>query len=658
MVGVPATNDYDSLRSPAVLESLLQGMGQAARRGGSRASFVTLWLSGVVAAVGARGGTIYEYHPEGKRRSVLASNGRNDVGEHDAVHALALRTGKSQWSKGAVHAASQIVDLADETIFVESLKLDRVCLMVELRFVNRRTSVQRQVCERTIARAKESAAEFFIRERLTKLERQLASHDRHVEFIKQIHQAPICRRVAVLAVEEAARRLSFDRVTLLIRKGRRFVPVAVSGSAEFDSRSAAIKALTVLTERAAVTGETVSFTASGSSERLPPQIAQGFAECVDVTLAHTTIVVPLLTQKETNTGQPFAGVILERFSDSAAPVDENDLEFLQVHAAGALESAVEHEKILFHAWRRKLGVASDVVFLNHRARGWACLAFLVAIVALTVIPAGHSVSASGTLRPVERRDIFAPFDAYVDVVHVRHGDHISRGTVLMELSDPQLDSMIQQCEGERNSARERHRALDRAGVGGTLTTSSMDQLRIAGERDALREQLETSEVKLRQLREMKSRLIITSPLDGDVLSWDVSRTLDHRPVRRGQSLLQLANTAGEWEIEAYIEQCRLGHLLQALEDSDEPLTTSVRLSSDPAREITGVVQEVGDTVRYVDGIGDVVPITIRVTDANCPLRHVGSDVSVKVLCGRRSLGYVWFHELFDFMRIRIWSAFA
>ena len=129
-------------------------------------------------------------------------------------------------------------------------------------------------------------------------------------------------------------------------------------------------------------------------------------------------------------------------------------------------------------------------------------------------------------------------------------------------------------------------------------------------------------------------------------------------MRRGQSLLQLANTAGEWEIEAYFEQGRLSHLINAREHSDTPLSTSIRILSDPSQEITGVVQEVGDTVQYIDGIGDVVPVTIRVTIAECPLRQVDGAVSVKVSCGRRPLGYVWFHELFDYIRIRFWSAFA
>ena len=658
MVGVPATNEYGSFRSPAALESILQGIGQAARRESSRASFLTLWLSGVVAAVGASGGNIYEYHPEGKRRSIQALNGRNNVDECDAVHACALRTGKSQWSESTVHVSLQSVGIAHETVFVAPFQQHRVCLTVELRFRDRRTIVQRQRCERTIARARESAAEFFVRERLATLERRIVSHEQFAEFVRNIYQAPDCKYVAFLTVEETVRRLPFDRVTFLTRRGKRFVPLAVSGSAVFDPRSAAIKALTVLAEKVAVIGETVRFASAETGERLPPQVAQGFAECIDVTLAHTTIVVPLLKQRREGAGQVFAAVILERFCDSVAPFQEVDLEFLLDHTAAALENAVKQEQILFHGWRRKMGAASDAVFPNHRARGWACLAIVVAIVALTAIPADHLVSASGVLRPVERREIFAPFDAYVDAVHVRHGDHVAHGTLLMELSDPQLDSMIQQCEGDRNAARERYRALDRSGVGETLTSSAVDQLRIAGERDAIREQMETSELKLRQLREMKSRLCLKSPIDGEVLSWDVSRSLDRRPVRRGQSLLQLANTAGEWEIEAYFEQHRLSHLMSARELSDAPLSTSILHLSDPSREITGVVQEVGGAVRYVDGIGDVVPVTIRVTIADCPLRQVDCAVNVKVACGRRSLGYVWFHELFDYVRVRFWSAFA
>lgn len=658
MVGITTTNERDALRGRTAIESLLQGIGRAARRESSRTTFLKLWLSGVVAAVGARSGNVYEHLWEGKRRSVQSVNDRNHAEEYDAVHACALRTERSQWSKSIARKNPPSVGFADDVVFVVPFQLYGVRLTVELRFSDSRTNSQRRSCEEIMARAEESVAEFFVRERLLTLECRIANHDQLLRFVRQVHQNPNCKHVALSTVEEVRRLHSFDRVTFLIRKGNRFAPLAVSGSAVFDPRSAAVKALTALAEKATAIGETVKFAVSESSDHLPPQIARGFADCVDTTMAHTTIVVPLFRQRQSTAQPAFAAVILERFCGSVALVREADLEALTTHAAGALEIAVEHEQILFHSWRRKLGAASNIVFPNHRARGWASLAFLASVIALAAIPANHSVSASGVIRPAERRDVFAPFDGYVDAVHVRHGDHISRGAVLLELSDPQLDSMIQQCEGDRNSARERYRALDRSGIGATLASSPVDELRISGERDALKAQLETSETKLRQLREMKSRLIITSPLDGEVTTWDVSRTLDHRPVRRGQSLLQLANTAGDWEIEAYFEQRRLSHLLHARDHSDAPLLTSVRIPSDPSMELAGVVQEVGDTVRYIDGMGDVVPVTIRVIGAECPLRQGGGAVSVKVSCGRRSLAYVWFHELIDYVRIRLWSAFA
>ena len=71
---------------------------------------------------------------------------------------------------------------------------------------------------------------------------------------------------------------------------------------------------------------TSRFVASETSARLPPQIAQGFAECVDVTLAHTTIVVPLLKKRGASAGQALAAVILERFCDIIAPAQDVDLD--------------------------------------------------------------------------------------------------------------------------------------------------------------------------------------------------------------------------------------------------------------------------------------------------------------------------------------------
>jgi hypothetical protein len=48
-----------------------------------------------------------------------------------------------------------------------------------------------------------------------------------------------------------------------------------------------------------------------------------------------------------------------------------------------------------------------------------------------------------------------------------------------------------------------------------------------------------------------------------------------------------------------------------------------------------------------------VLVTVRVDPSRLPVLRPGATVVAKIDCGRRALGFVWFHDLIEFVQTRL-----
>jgi hypothetical protein len=151
------------------------------------------------------------------------------------------------------------------------------------------------------------------------------------------------------------------------------------------------------------------------------------------------------------------------------------------------------------------------------------------------------------------------------------------------------------------------------------------------------------------LEERRETLTIHSPLAGQVLTRDVQSLLESRPVERGQVLLSIADTTSGWQLVADAPQRHVGHVLDAERQQSAPLRASYRLAGDVERSYPGEVIAVSAAAALdADGLQeDEAPVEIRIAalgDAPAAARP-GMNARVRIHCGRRSLGYVWLHDV-------------
>ena len=151
-----------------------------------------------------------------------------------------------------------------------------------------------------------------------------------------------------------------------------------------------------------------------------------------------------------------------------------------------------------------------------------------------------------------------------------------------------------------------------------------------------------------------------SPISGTVLTWNVRELLAARPVTRGQVLLTVADLTGPWVLEIRVPDDRIGHVLAA-EEAQKRLTTVRRWSVVHRGHRTGRGRDAGHIKRIAlatetdKTAGATVLVTAAFDRAAIPANELrpGATVVAKIHCGRRSLGYVWLHQLWETIQSRV-----
>ncbi|MDH3718910.1 MAG: hypothetical protein OES79_12385, partial [Planctomycetota bacterium] len=85
----------------------------------------------------------------------------------------------------------------------------------------------------------------------------------------------------------------------------------------------------------------------------------------------------------------------------------------------------------------------------------------------------------------------------------------------------------------------------------------------------------------------------------------------------------------------------------------EKLDVTFILATNPGQELQGAVKRVAESTIVDPTEGLVLPITVAINEADLANLRPGARVVARVDCGRRCIGYVWLHELFEFFQSRV-----
>jgi multidrug efflux pump subunit AcrA (membrane-fusion protein) len=298
-------------------------------------------------------------------------------------------------------------------------------------------------------------------------------------------------------------------------------------------------------------------------------------------------------------------------------------------------------------------------WLNQFASGMLIATFVLAaaLSALFFIPAEVRIYAPGELQPVTRRDVFAPRDGVVTAIFVDSGKAVAAGTPLIEMRSPELDLEIQRVAGELETVRKRLAAAqsERLQTRPGDAEAKLRQRRLTAEEEQLQQQVRDLSDRQKLLDEQRKELIVHSPIAGEVVTWNVAQQLAARPLRRGDSLLTVADVAGEWQLELKVPSRRAGRLLAARQKETTPQKVSFVLATSPGHALEGELKEVASRLEFDESGESYLKATVAVAQDNVENPAPGATSLAKINCGRGTLAEAWFHDLID--TVRLWLPF-
>jgi hypothetical protein len=161
---------------------------------------------------------------------------------------------------------------------------------------------------------------------------------------------------------------------------------------------------------------------------------------------------------------------------------------------------------------------------------------------------------------------------------------------------------------------------------------------------------------MRTLLEVKrQKLTIVSPIHGTVTSWDIQNLLLGQTVKPGAALMEIRDLNGEYELYVRMPEQDMGHVVQAQRELGAELEVEYILSVSPSSRYVGTVRDIEAAAEVHGEEGNTVRMFARIdTDLIDPTyRRPGAELTASVYCGRRALGYAWFHRVFEFVQSRV-----
>lgn len=465
------------------------------------------------------------------------------------------------------------------------------------------------------------------------------------DALQSIHRSTSVRSCAQAIAMEVRRLLSADRVSLLIRRGRRFRLQAVSSGTEIDRRSRQVRLLEQLAAETTRGGGSLDVHVGSGVHPLRQ------SEFMDAYLDETQLrsvrceALPPPPRDDQPHRSPDAVLIVDSYTGARTEDWGERLAILAPHCAQAVDRALQWESL---GWGRAWLPFRSLT----RSAAWLLVlgAAAAVVAALAVVPADFTVEAPGRLMPAERRGVFAPANAIVDSVLVRDGEAVQQDQPLVRLTDPDLELESSRLQGELQTALARLDAVQ-ARRKLKLQDRSIDSSLLSIEQEELKSTVDGLRQQLEVIRQQRERLTVSSPLTGRVARWDLEHVLQALPVRHGQILMDVYDPAGPWRLELDVPDDVSGYVREAL--ATAPPRVDFVFETDPASIRTAVLSGLSDATD-VDLKQELsVRGFVDLTEQSVPHPRRGASVTAKIYCGRRALGFVWFRELIEFVYRRI-----
>jgi multidrug resistance efflux pump len=491
------------------------------------------------------------------------------------------------------------------------------------------------------------------------------------QWILSLYEQRNSRDVAYIAANECRRMLGADRVSVGEQFGPRVKIQAVSGQQAVSARSNAVRLLATLAEQVCATGEKLTFT--GDTRKFPPQFETLLADYLLDSRSRVIIIQPVFGPKRkdpeaidkpelevhSDKPAPVGVLIIEQISETPLPSDlDARLDRISPHVGLAFDNAQACERVFL------LPLWTFIGNWRSRLRGrttWkvgAALAALALIsLILTFIPWDYRVTGKGRMMPRERRGVFAPWDGDVFELKAHSGSVVHAGDVLLQIRNEELTAKLHTQEALLRSKEQEAAAIAAQLNDNSAPLSRSNEIELLGKQAQVKAEIEGTKLQVESLTRQFQALEVRAPIDGKIATFRIEEQLRKRPVKRGDLLLEIMDDTRDWRLEVEVPENRIGHILEAQRIAGkDDLKVKYMLATDTDHDYYGTLETLANRSVSSEAEGVVVPVYVALSETG-PVPEapsIGAEVTAKIYCGKRSLGYVWFGDVIEAIRKYFW----
>jgi hypothetical protein len=437
-----------------------------------------------------------------------------------------------------------------------------------------------------------------------------------------LHSGEIQTSANTIATELAGK-LACQRVSLGLIQGAEIRLKGISNSPAFDPRTTLVQNIEEVMEETRQLGALVTY-----RNDQPEDVASMNAHW-RLSQAQGSDYICSIPMRDNN--QVIGVLVLERnrksFSAESPAINQAlfDLlgKLLMLQQEVALGTLVRLRRQLASLPARLLGAGAIRLKLG-------TIVVLAALLFTMLVPGEFRVSSNAVLEGRVQQAIVAPFDGYVSKASARAGDLVRKDDVIAELDGTELRLEQQRWLRQRDEYNKQYRnalaALDHSAA------------------NISKSQLAQADAQLELIASQLRRVKLVAPLDGIIISGDLSRLLGI-PLERGQLLFEVA-PLDEYRLILNIDEQDIVYV--------RPGQTGIlTLTAFPQRKIPFVVQKVA-VLHQQDDIG-VTYRTEAALDSEVSDLRPGMQGIGKIYIEDRNYFWIWFHKMANWMRLRMWA---
>ena len=430
------------------------------------------------------------------------------------------------------------------------------------------------------------------------------------------------RQAAMALVTELATQTGCDRVGLGLRRGKHTRIYAVSHTAQFGEQTNLVRAITGAMDEALDQLETIVY---------PGEVNERAVTRAHGKLAEAGGANAICTVVMSNGDRPIGALTFEY--TEGRTFDAETVELLE-YAATLLGPVMEMKRrddrwILTKAAESLRNLLFRLFGPRHYATKLAGLLLAGLFVFLSMAEGDYRVSAQAVLEGSIQRVMVAPINGYISEAKARAGDIVERDQVLFSIDDRDLRLEYLKWTSQKEQVERRYRDA--------LAGRNRSEVNI------FKAQLDQAEAQLELLEEQIARTRVAAPFDGIVVTGDLSQRLGS-PVSRGEVLLRIA-PLDAYRVVLQVDEHRIA-------DLDQGQVGQLILKALPRQQFPFVVEKITPVSEAMDG-QNLFRVEARLIEGMDLLRP-GMEGSGKIMIGRRSMRWIWTHEIVEWFKLWFW----